>query len=126
MARESLGRRRKPSLIPHGFQIHSQDLRQQRAAVRVRVRAVTPGVPHLVSGSRRAVLVRVRIRVLEGREHLLVREEPVAMLVREIVRAVLQEDADRLDRILAYERRIEIAARRHRLPFAAGTYPIDV
>ena len=39
------------------------------------------------------------------------------MLVVEIVRAVLEEDPDRLDRRLANQRRVEVPAGHHRLPF---------
>src|SRR6185436_12079497 len=66
-----------------------QDLRQQRAAVRVRVSAVAPEVLHLVTRTQRAVLVGLGIGVLECRQHLLVRQEPVAVFVGQIVLAIL-------------------------------------
>src|SRR4051812_26305580 len=66
-----------------------QDLRQQHAAILVGMRAVAPEVTDLVAGAEFAVLVGLRIGIVEGREHLLVRQEPVAVLVREIVLAIL-------------------------------------
>src|SRR5690349_20895520 len=61
-----------------------QDLRQQHAAVLVGVSAVTPEMPHLVTRAERAVLVGLGVRVLERGQHLLVRQEPVAVLVRQV------------------------------------------
>jgi hypothetical protein len=44
----------------------------------------------------------------------------LAVLVRQVVLAVLQIDADGLDRVLADQRRVQVAARHHRLGAVAG------
>jgi hypothetical protein len=66
-----------------------QDLGQQHAAVLVGMAAVAPGVPDLVTRAELAVLVGPGVGVVEGRDHLLVRQEPVAVFVRQVVIAVL-------------------------------------
>src|SRR5437867_9152794 len=47
---------------------------------------------------------------LQRGRHLLVRERPVPELIVEVARAVLQEDADRPDRGLPDERRVDVSA----------------
>ena len=79
-----------------------QDVGQDRSAVRVGVRAVAPDVIDLVARSRCGTAAAIGIvggavRVLERRQHLQVREMPVAEVVVQVVRAVLQKDLDRLD-----------------------------
>src|SRR5262245_58752024 len=67
-----------------------EDLGHERAAVVVGMAAVAPVVFHLVPRAQLLVPVRRRIRIFERAHHLLIREEPVAVLVREVAGAVLQ------------------------------------
>src|SRR5262245_55188864 len=76
----------------------AERLGQERAAVLVRVGAVA---------ELEAVVVAAE---LARRRHLLVRERPVPVLVVEVVRAVLQEDAHRPLRVLADQSRVDVAA----------------
>src|SRR6476620_10513866 len=76
----------------------AQRVRQDRAAVTIAVEAL----PDLEA----VVVPRKRQRFREG----LVGERPVAVRVVQIVRAILQEHADRLARGLAYERLVVVSA----------------
>src|SRR6266852_5430392 len=94
--------------------------RNRRKGFAVSLRRSAPQPAQSVGQERAAVLVRVTaVAVLEavvvapelqrGR-HLLVRERPVPELVVEVVRAVLEEDADRPDRSLPDERGVDVSA----------------
>ena len=89
----------------------------------VGVVAVAPDVFHGVARSGVLAAVREGVGEFERGEHLLVREEPVAVFVREVVGAVLEEDLDRLDGRLADESGIEVAAGGHGLAVFGGTIP---
>src|SRR5207249_2996918 len=96
----------------------TQHVGQDGAAVIVRVRAFAPDVRDLVTRAVQLALIGRAIRIVECSEHLLVREKPTAELVVDVVRTVLQEDADRLGRSAADQRRIQVATRNHRLAIA--------
>src|SRR5581483_2950515 len=80
-----------------------QNVRQNGTSMFVGMRAIRPLVVHVVTRTRHVLGVRGGVRVRERREHLLVREKAVAVLVVQVVRAILQKDADRLDGIFADE-----------------------
>src|SRR5205085_10533833 len=81
---------------------------------------ISPQPPHRVRQNGPAVFAVVAFGApvgfvvvfgeLQRRRHLLIRQEPVAMDVIQVVAAVLEENADRLGRRFADERGIEVAA----------------
>src|SRR5687767_802525 len=96
------------AILQPGGKHPAQDVRQQRADMGVGMRAVAPFVPDVVARPRVLSGIRRAVGELECLEHLLVRQEPVAPVVVQIVRSVLQEDTERLDRQPANPRRVDL------------------
>src|SRR5690606_10716656 len=89
----------------------AQYVRQQATAVVVRVPALAPHMGDFVTRAGAAIAVGLGIGPLQGGEHLLVGEEPVAVLVVQVVAPVLQENAQPTHRTLADQRGVEVATR---------------
>src|SRR3954471_16991027 len=83
--------------------------------MRVAVPAIAPDVIDVVARPGIVDLVGMGVDPVQGGEHLLVGEKPIAMFVVEIGAAVLEEDADAADRALADHAGIEVAAGDERL-----------
>ena len=89
----------------------AQDVGQERSAVRVGVGAVAPLVLDLVARPGSFFASAVVFAKFSAASICWLARNQLPCCVVEIGRAVLQEDLDRLDRVLADERRVEIAAR---------------
>src|SRR5437867_8842266 len=82
------------------------------------MRAFAPDVGDLVTRAVQLALIGSAIGIVECGEHLLIRQKPTAELVVDVVRTVLQKDANRFGWSTTDERGIQIAARSHRLAVA--------
>ena len=67
------------------------------------MRAIAPNVVHIIARSGSIAAVGGPVRVFQCGKHLLVGEEPTAMLVVEVRGTVLEKDSKRLDRILTVD-----------------------
>src|SRR6185437_11040084 len=102
-----------PSAFPGSPEHPTQDARQQPPAMHVRMGAVTPFITHVIARAGYLLFVGIGVGPLQRRQHLLIGQVPVAMLVVEVRGAILQENADGPDGILADQARIGVAARDH-------------
>src|SRR6478736_7391560 len=77
--------------------------------------AIAPFVLEAITWAGCFVAVGLGIGVFECGKYLLIGEKPVAVIIVQIVAAVLEEDLDGLDRIFPDQRGIKVTTGDHRL-----------